>query len=109
MAKRSGGSVKANQTAEQLGRLLGQVAARVDSWKKQRNELRTDLAKIVSTANRLIEDLGGAGRQAGRQAAGAVNRAGRNVSAIARARMAAAARRRWARYRADKAKATAAK
>jgi ElaB/YqjD/DUF883 family membrane-anchored ribosome-binding protein len=108
MAKRSSGSARANRTAQQLGRLLGQVAARVDSWKQQRDALRSDLASIVDTANRLMDDLGGAaatGRKAGRQAGKAVGKARRDVSAVARARMAAAARRRWQRYRAEKSKA----
>ncbi len=107
MAKRTKGSAKANQAAEQLGRLLGQVAARVDSWKEQREALRSDLTHIVAAANGLLSELGVAARtsrRAGRQAQRAVKKAGRKVSATARARMAAAARKRWARERAKKAK-----
>jgi len=112
MAKRTGGSQRANQTAEQLGRLLGQVAARVDYWKAQREALRGDLTKIVDTANELLEELGGAartGQRAGRQAGRAVKKAGRRVTATARARMSAAARKRWARERAKKQRAAAKK
>ena len=107
MARRNQGNARANRTAEGLGRLLGQVAARVDSWRAQRETLRADLAGIVSAANDMLAELGGAartGRKAGRQAGKAVKRAGRRISATARARMAAAARKRWQKYRADKAR-----
>jgi len=109
MAKRRG-NPRANQTAEQIGRLLGQTVARVDSWKRQRDALRADLDSIISAANDLKAELGTAAkttRKAGRQAKKAVNRASKKVSATARKRMAAAARKRWARYR--KAKTTAKK
>jgi hypothetical protein len=106
MAKRGQSSARANQTAAQLGKLLGQVAARVDSWKAQRDVLRSDLTKIVDGANEMLGELGAAartGRLAGRQAGRAVKKAGRRISAAARAKMAEAARRRWARERAKKA------
>jgi len=105
MAKRTKSTTRADQTAEQLGRLLGQVAARVDYWKAQRESIRGDLTKIVATANELLEELGGAartGKRAGKQAGRAVRKAGRRVTATARARMSAAARKRWARERAKK-------
>ena len=106
MARRTKGSARANQTAAQLGRLLGQVAARVDSWRAQRDVLRADLTKIVDAGNQMLGELGSAaktGRKAGRQAGRAVKKAGRRISAAARAKMSAAAKRRWARERAKKA------
>jgi hypothetical protein len=112
MAKRSRGNVRANKAAEQVGRLLGRTAARVDSWKRQRDALRDDLDAIIAAANDLKGELGTAARttrRAGRQAKKAVTRASRKVSATARKRMAAAARRRWARYRKAKAAAKTAK
>lgn len=105
MAKRTQGNPRANQAAADLGRLLGQAAARVDYWKAQREAIRGDLEKIVAAANQMLEELGGAARtsqRAGRQASRAVRKAGRKVTATARARMSTAARKRWARERARK-------
>ncbi len=105
MAKRTQGSPRANQAATELGRMLGQAAARVDYWKAQREAIRGDLEKIVAAANQMLEELGGAartGRRASKQAGRAVRKAGRRVTATARARMSAAARKRWARERARK-------
>jgi hypothetical protein len=105
MAKRSKGSARANRTAEQIGRLLGQTAARVDNWKRQRDALRADLDSIIAAATDMKTELGTAAkttRKAGRQAKKAVSRARKKVSATARKRMAEAAKRRWARHRKQK-------
>ena len=110
MAKRRRGNAALNRTAAQLGRVFGRVAARVESLSRQRAELRSELQRVIDGATALMNDLGGAARtagRAGRRAATRVARATsgtrpkRRFSAAARARMAEAARKRWARHRKD--------
>jgi hypothetical protein len=100
--------------AEDLGRLLGSVRARVDEWKGERDKLVQQLSIIVQDAQSLLVDLGhDAGREVrhlktvARDVAadipGKVQQV-RRVSAQARAKMAEAQRRRWAEYRKKHAK-----
>lgn len=98
MAKRGAGNPVMNQAAGQIGELLGKVAARVDSMKQQRAEIAAELDNVISVAQRMKAELGfGAdGRRGGKQR--------RQMSAEARERIAAAARKRWIAYRKDKAK-----
>jgi methyl-accepting chemotaxis protein len=60
MAKRGRrkGSASLNSTAEQIGRALGQVAARLETWKQQREEIRREVQHLMSTAQRMLADLG---------------------------------------------------
>jgi hypothetical protein len=42
-----------------MGSALGHVAARVDSWKKQRAEIFADIQRLIRSAQGLLTDLGG--------------------------------------------------
>ena len=95
--------------AEDLGRILGSVRARVDAWKGEREQLVQQLSTVVRDAQALLVDLGhDAGREV-RHLKTAVRDVAadipskvqqvRRVSAQARAKMADAQRRRWAEYR----------
>lgn len=116
MPKRSGrGSAALNRTAAQLGRVLGTVAARVESLARQRTALRAELQSVIDGATAMMRDLGDTARtagRAGRRAAASAaastrsavagrkgRRKKRTFSPEARARMAEAARRRWAKVR----------
>ena len=48
-----------DRTAATMGSALGHVAARVDSWKKQRAEIFADIQRLISSAQGLLTDLGG--------------------------------------------------
>lgn len=100
MAKRGAGNPTMDLAAGKIGDLLGKVAARVDSMKQQRAEIAAELDNVISVAQRMKAELGfamGDGRRAGKQR--------RQMSAEARERIAAAARKRWIAYRKEKAKA----
>jgi hypothetical protein len=96
MRGRRRGNDTVNRTAEQLGTLLGQVAARVDAWKQQRAEIQAELSAIVKTANGLITDLGQTATKTTHRVRQTATRARRRFSKATRAKMAEAARRRWA-------------
>lgn len=100
--QQSSGSPAFNRSAEQLGQLLGQVAARVDAWKQQRSELRAQLSKIAQAANGLMADLGEQVAPNRKRAARTVTRTRRRLSKATREKMAAAARKRWALRKAGK-------
>jgi hypothetical protein len=51
-------NVSLTTTAEGLGAALGHVAARLDAWKKQRDEISADIHEIVKAGTRMLADLG---------------------------------------------------
>jgi hypothetical protein len=83
-------------TAQNIGTTLGRVAAKLDSWKRQRAEIAAELNRVVAAAQRMLSHLGpdGTGSPA------AVNRGGRKkgyrMSAATRAKLRAAWQRRKA-------------
>lgn len=93
MAKR-GSRSRVDTTAENIGSALGRVAARLDSWKNQRAEIAAELNRVVAAAQRMLSHLGP--DEAPAEAAKAVKKARRTLSAAARARISAAQKKRWA-------------
>jgi hypothetical protein len=111
--------------AEDMGKFLGTVQSKATSWLEQRKAIAEQLAQIRDTANQYLQQLGteGAhlverfdkarrGRPAGtknvKRAAGSPapaeavegsGKAKRTMSAEARARIAEAQRKRWAKHR----------
>jgi hypothetical protein len=115
---RAGLEKKVIDYAEDLGRLIGTVRARVDDWKGERDKLAQQLSAVVKEAQSLLADLGQtASRQTRKLVAGGVTRVQetaselasqakrpgrprkRRMSAEARARISAAQRKRWAKLR----------
>ena len=117
--------------AENLGHFLGGVRAKVTSWNSERQQLVKHLSALVSDAQGLLLELGHqagrAGRSGRRAASALVEAAGqrrgpgrpkgsknkprrkrRKLSADARARIAVAQRRRWAKVKAAQKKQKAA-
>lgn len=89
-------------TARGIGRSLGHLAGRVDQLNRQRAAVATEIKAVLAEAQAMLADLGDDVeilRHRGRKAA---RRAKRNVSAAARARMSAAQKKRWAKYRRNK-------
>ena len=105
---------KLEEFAEDLGRVLGAAKAKAEGWLKQRTALAAQLAQIRDTAQNLLAELaGGRAPKAGQprrrgprgRPSSAESRAvqprtrKRTMSADARAKIAAAQRRRWAKQR----------
>ena len=90
--------------------MLGNVAARVDSWVAQRDDIARELKRVIERAQGMLAALGGESRfprRSGR-GAGAVmvtpqrGRKRRKMSAAARKAISDAQKRRWAKQRAAK-------
>jgi hypothetical protein len=116
---------KIEDFAEELGRLLGTAEAKAKGWLGQREQIAKTLGGIRDTANSLLSQLGEQAsgvaqavrrRRRGRPP-GSKNRRGlgrpkaagkpgrpkrRTMSAEARAKIAAAQRKRWAKVKATK-------
>ena len=102
--------------AEDLGRLLGTAKAKADGWLEQRQSIATQLSAIRETATDLLHQVtGGRANAIGRRGRvgsrkrrpGRPKGAGRKrrrMSAEARARIAEAQRRRWAKQRREQKK-----
>lgn len=106
---RAQSSPVAEQVAEFIGRTMGELLNRKDALSKQMAEVDRQIAEVRQRVVRQFgEYLPVRNRTRGRKtAAGSAARsAGRMVSAETRRKMAEAARRRWARERAKKAKAS---
>ena len=111
--------------AEDLGKLLGTAQAKASSWLDQRKAIATQLEQIRDTANHYLEQLSGSslagaitGKRRGRPpgsgkkkgaykapAAAVKGKRKGGMSTEGRARVAAAQKARWAKIRAEKAKA----
>ena len=59
-----------DRTAATMGSALGHVAARVDSWKKQRAEIFAEIQRLINSAQGLLADLGSTPRTAARRGKG---------------------------------------
>ncbi len=86
---------------------LTSLAARVQVLNDARSQVAGEIRQVIAAAEAMLADLGTtAGRRGRATAAGGrpeAHRTIRRVSEQARVRMAAAARRRWARYRREEA------
>jgi hypothetical protein len=115
--------------AEDLGKLLGTAQAKASSWLDQRKSIAEQLTQIRDTANDYLQRLSGeaasvaaavrrgarrgrppgSGKKTGGYKAPAAAVKGKRkggMSAAGRAAVAAAQKARWAKIRAEKAKAT---
>jgi hypothetical protein len=94
------------RSAAGLGKALGQVAARVDALQHQRRLVADEIRQIVGAAQDMLADLGDAGVVARRRVTRRVRKARkattRRLSPEGRARIIAAAKRRWAKARRKK-------
>lgn len=109
---RAKGSRVADQVAKFIGRSMGELLNRKDALRKQLAEVDRQIAEVRHRVVRQFgEYLPARNRARGRKAqGGSVGRAvSRIVSADTRRKMADAARKRWARERAKKAKASKAR
>ena len=99
------GSGTVTRAAQSFGTLLGNVAAKVDSWVAQRDEIAKELNGVISRAQGMLTALGGEspfprrGRPAGMVSANP-GRKRRKMSAQARKAISEAQKARWARQKA---------
>ena len=107
------GSQVADQVAAFIGRTMGELLNRKDALTKQMVDVDRQIADVRKRVVRQFGDyLPGRSRSTrGRKAAAGSSRglSARQVSAATRLKMAEAARKRWARERARKAKAAKSK
>jgi hypothetical protein len=60
-----------NQTAEQIGSALGQVAGRIDRWKRDQASIAADLRGVLHSLQGMLHELGpAAGAAPGRSSGG---------------------------------------
>ena len=94
-------------TAESLGTALGQVAARLDAWKKQRTAIAAEIHQWLDSAKGLLGDLG---ETAGAAPVGGKNKGGRpkgyKMSEDTKKKLRAAWKRRKAAVKPGKDKVT---
>jgi hypothetical protein len=112
MAKRA---LTVEEVAAEVGRLFGTTEAHARKWLAQRQKLVTTLSTLRDRASGLISELNGMSRRQGRRKAQEgipvvqpgmrESRKKRVLSAQTRAKMRAAAKRRWAEIRKKRATA----
>lgn len=106
MAKTRKKARTARTTAAGLDRSLAQVKSRLVKWRAERDALAAHLRGVIRTGETMLAELGdeaataARGSGAGRKA----KRGKRRLSPEGRARIIAAAKKRWAQYRKDKEK-----
>jgi hypothetical protein len=96
---------KLDQAAHEIGATLGHLATRIDKWRQQRDEIVSEVRKAVEVGHKMLVELGAVGtttigkkgdpfgflpkRKGGRKK-------GFKMSEEAKAKIADAARKRWA-------------
>lgn len=98
-------SNRLNSAASGLGTALGSLAGRVDSIRARQKAVATELQRVMASAQGMLADLG----EEVSASAARVQRVGarkgkRRLSPEGRARVVAAAKKRWAKYHAEKRK-----
>ena len=104
---RNSASKVADQVAQFIGRTLGELLNRKDALGKQMADVDRQIAEVRHRVVRQFgEYLPASTRKRARKAVRKAGRLARAVTAETRQKMAEAARKRWARERAKKAKAS---
>jgi hypothetical protein len=86
-----------NATAETIGSALGQVAARLDAWKKDRAAIAADIQKLAKSAQAMLAELGHAAETGFNQSRKGGRPKGTRVSDETKAKL----REAWARRKAQ--------
>lgn len=98
MAKRG----RPRSTAAGIGRTLAKLTNKMDQWRRQRDEIERDLRHVVESGQNMLAELGTRTGKAITAASANIkpNRGGRRkgfkMSAEAKAKISAAAKKRWA-------------
>jgi hypothetical protein len=98
-----------DSAATAIGGALGRVAAKVQRLERQRAALAAELRRVIDTAQDMLDKVSDgvviARRRAGRAARKASRQRKRRLSAQGRANIVAAAKKRWAQVRKERAAA----
>jgi hypothetical protein len=99
-------TTRTQNTAVAIGRQLGRVAARVDALNAQRASVAADIEAVIHEAQKMLVDIGADAAKGGRRIRRVVKAVAkkRKLSPEGRARIIAAAKKRWAKHRAAKGK-----
>jgi len=96
MKNRQGRKSRLDAAAKEIGTTLGHLATRIDTWRQQRDEIATEVRQAVEVGRRMLIELGSdvsdlvlPKRKGGRKK-------GFKMSEEAKAKIAEAARKRWA-------------
>lgn len=93
---------KLDTVAAGIGSALGRLMNRMDSWRRQRDEIAAEVRQAVEAGQRVLQELG---QDAGKKLAAGPGllrrrkggrRKGFKMSKAARAKISAAAKKRWA-------------
>jgi ElaB/YqjD/DUF883 family membrane-anchored ribosome-binding protein len=98
---------KLTDTAERVGKGLGRIAARLDSWKAERDLIAAEIQTFVSTGQQMLSDLGHSAQDASvelRSAGAGLAKVRRKLSIKARKAISDAQKTRWALQKAAKKK-----
>jgi hypothetical protein len=95
---------KLDQAAHEIGATLGHLASRMDQWRQQRDDIVAEVRKAVEVGHRMLAELGavtiGTGKKGAASAYLPKRKGGRKkgfkMSEEAKAKIAEAARKRWA-------------
>ena len=95
---------KLDQAAHEIGATLGHLASRMDQWRQQRDDIVAEVRKAVEVGHRMLAELGAVTIGTGKKGSAAVNlpkrkggrKKGFKMSEEAKAKIAEAARKRWA-------------
>ena len=104
MAKRG----RPRGVATQIGRTMGKLVNKMDRWRRQRDEIERDLRHVVESGQSMLAELGSTTGRALTTASASIkpNRGGRRkgfkMSAAAKAKISAAAKKRWALRKKEK-------
>ena len=100
MKKARNRSGKLDAAAREIGTTLGHLATRIDKWRQQRDEIATEVRQAVEVGRKMLVELGSdvssLGTDLGLPRRRGGRRKGFKMSEEAKAKIAEAARKRWA-------------
>jgi hypothetical protein len=86
--------------AKEIGTTLGHLATRMDAWRRQRDEIAAEVRQAVDVGRKMLAELGsdvaGLSREVGLTKRRGGRKKGFKMSEEAKAKIAEAARKRWA-------------
>jgi len=96
---------KLDQAAHEIGATLGHLASRIDQWRQQRDQIVSEVRKAVEVGHKMLVELGAISTGTTGKKADALSflpkrkggrKKGFKMSEEAKAKIADAARKRWA-------------
>lgn len=89
-----------DRAAREIGTTLGRLATRIDKWRKQRDEIASEVRETVEVGVKMLKELGsevsGLQKDLGLPRRRGGRKKGFKMSEEAKAKIAESARKRWA-------------